>query len=346
MSRPGSPSSGSGVLDPRAPVLEAVQAYAALYPSLCRATDVYTDLVTTLLDDAGINYLSIAGRAKTVASFAAKAVREVDGKALYDEPLTQITDQIGVRVITYLRDDVDAVAALLSEQWTVIDDRDMGQETADDGRWGYASRHLVLDGHASSGADPYDEPLPAHVVSVQVRTVLQHAWAEFEHDVRYKGHVPVEQAADLSRRFALAAGLLELADREFTEIRDRIQVSMTTDQLESDPHAPRINATALTTFLTNRYATTGWSRTDHYAWIAGLLADLGIRSLTELDGLLQSVDETVVQERMGYRYPARALRRLDDALLAIFREQYIDLEGNAHRRARLVARLARIWPEA
>jgi ppGpp synthetase/RelA/SpoT-type nucleotidyltranferase len=336
----------SGALDARAPVLEAVQAYAGSYPSLRRATEEYTALITTLLDDAGINYLSITGRAKSVASFAAKAVREVDGRPVYDEPLTQITDQIGVRVITYLRDDVDAVAILLGDQWTVLDDRDMGQETAADGRWGYASRHLVLDAQAPADLGTPDEELLGHVVSVQVRTVLQHAWAEFEHDVRYKGTVPIQQAADLNRRFALAAGLLELADREFTEIRDRVQATMTADQIDSDNPTSRISTAALTAFLAGRYVTVGWSRTDHYTWIAGLLADLGIRSLADLDALLGSVDEEIVNERMGYRHPARAVRRLDDALLAVFGIRYINLDGNAHRRARLTTRLGRIWPEA
>ena len=46
--------------------------------------------------------------------------------------------------------------------------------------------------------------------------MLQHAWAEFEHAIRYKGTIPEEHAPDLDRRFTLAAGLLELADREFT----------------------------------------------------------------------------------------------------------------------------------
>ena len=337
-------SSDGGALDARAPVLQAVQAYAAAYPRVSEVTQEFTSLVTTLLDDAGINYLSVTGRAKSVASFAAKAVRESGGRPVYDDPLTQITDQVGVRVITYLRDDLDAVASLLGEQWTILDDRDMGQETADDGRWGYASRHLVLrPGSVTEDVDP-DDPLPWLVLSVQVRTVLQHAWAEFEHDVRYKGTVPAEQAADLNRRFALAAGLLELADREFTTIRDLIQATMTNDPSGSEPQGGRISTPALTAFLAGRYSNAGWSRTDHYSWIAGLLADLGIRTPGDLEAVLASVDEDVVNQRMGYRHPARAVRRLDDALLAVFGERYIGLEGNSHRRARLAARLQRIWP--
>ena len=46
--------------------------------------------------------------------------------------------------------------------------------------------------------------------------------------------------------------------------------------------------------------------------------------------------------RMGYRYPAGAVRRLDDALLAIFGEQYVTLAGNSHRVPLLRARLEKL----
>jgi hypothetical protein len=45
---------------------------------------------------------------------------------------------------------------------------------------------------------------------------------------------------------------------------------------------------------------------------------------------------------MGYRYPAGAVRRLDDALLAVFGTRYLALHGNAHREAALRARLEKI----
>ena len=175
--------------------------------------------MTALLDDAGINYLSITARTKSVESFAAKAERVVDGRRLFSDPLVEITDQVGLRVITYLREDVDAVATLLSDEMRLLDDRDMGLETAREGRWGYASRHLLV------GVEGEQQP-----ASIQVRTVLQHAWAEFEHDIRYKGSIPAEHAPDLDRRFTLAAGLLELADREFTAIRERLLVTMTGEE--------------------------------------------------------------------------------------------------------------------
>ena len=76
------------------PVREAVRAYAALQPQLASATQAYVALIQVLLDDAGIDYLSVTGRAKSVASFAAKAERTAGGRRLYSDPLAEITDQI------------------------------------------------------------------------------------------------------------------------------------------------------------------------------------------------------------------------------------------------------------
>ncbi|GAB3076005.1 GTP pyrophosphokinase [Phycicoccus sp. Root563] len=324
-------------------IRDAVQRYAAVHGQVQEASDGYVAMVTALLDDAGINYVSVTGRAKSVASFAGKAARTgPDGDPLYGDPIEQITDQVGVRVVTYLRDDVTAVADLLSDQLSVLDDRDLGQETARQGRFGYASRHLLVAIDRIKGAPAQYDSLKGFSASVQVRTILQHAWAEFEHDIRYKGTIPEEHVSDLDRRFTLAAGLLELADREFSEIRHRLQATMGEHALPADDSDPRISASDLATFLGGQFTDAGWSRTDHYAWISGLLLELGITSLEELAGLLQSIDAPAIDARMGYRYPAGAVRRLDDALLAVFGARYLGLHGNAHREASLRARLDKL----
>jgi predicted RNase H-like nuclease/ppGpp synthetase/RelA/SpoT-type nucleotidyltranferase len=317
----------------------AVAEYQARRPALVTSTEHYLQLVTALLDDAGINYLSITARTKSIESFAAKAERAVDGQRLFTDPLVEITDQVGLRVITYLREDVDAVATLLADEMRLLDDRDMGLETAREGRWGYASRHLLV------GVEGEQQP-----ASIQVRTVLQHAWAEFEHDIRYKGSIPAEHVPDLDRRFTLAAGLLELADREFTAIRERLRVTMFDQDMaeeeltdDSEPSTnPRIATPVLATYLGNRYADAGWSRTDHYGWISGLLLELGITSLDELTAVLDGVDGDAINRAMGYRYPPGAVRRLDDALLASFEQRYLSLHGNQHRKELLQNRFERL----
>jgi hypothetical protein len=257
--------------------------------------------------------------------------------------LREIGDQLGVRVITYVRGDVAAVADLFADQVVVTDDRDLGRETASEGRFGYASRHLQITLDSAREGQAAYAHLRGRNVQVQIRTVLQHAWAEFEHDIRYKGTVPPEHAHDFDRRFTLAAGLLELADEEFTTIRDRLRGPVAQpEQVAVTDDDPRLDARELAAFLAGQYADAGWSRSDHYAWVSGLLLELGITSLDELGDVLRATDEAAILERMGYRYPPGAVRRLDDALLATYGERYIGLPGNSHRVAALRTRLEKL----
>jgi ppGpp synthetase/RelA/SpoT-type nucleotidyltranferase len=308
---------------------------------LRQATDHFVQMVTAILDEAGINYLTVSGRTKSVTSFVAKAARTIDGRRVFTDPLSEITDQIGVRVIAYVHDDVQAVVDLLSDQVHVHEDRDMGRETAEDGRFGYASRHLLISLDDAANVPSRERPT-GYRAQVQIRTVLQHAWAEFHHDIRYKGVVPPEQVNDLDRRFTLAAGLLELADQQFAVIRDRLRDGTVSPPLEPEDDDPRISPRDLAAFLTGQYSDAGWSRTEHYAWMCGLVLELGISSLTELSEVLRTVDEDVLAQRLEYRHPTGAVRRLDDALLWAFGETYVGLHANGDRASALTSRLAKI----
>lgn len=319
----------------------AVRRYAELLPRLREATTGYVALVTSILDEAGINYLTVTGRTKSLASYAAKAARTVDGVPVYPDPLHDITDQVGIRVITYVHSDVQAVVDLLADQVEVHDDRDLGEETASQGRFGYASRHLLIATPPDLRDRPGGAAMRERQAQVQIRTVLQHAWAEFEHDIRYKGSIPEEHVPEFDRRFTLAAGLLELADREFSAIRDRLrQGPPAVVEVEDDD--PRLSPRDLAAYLAGQYPDAGWSRTDHYAWIARIVLELGITSLQDLGETIRPVDTDDLTRRMGYRYPPGAVRRLDDALLWTLGEEYVALSANQDRVGALRARLAKM----
>ncbi|MGB5952168.1 MAG: GTP pyrophosphokinase, partial [Ornithinimicrobium sp.] len=130
-------------------------------------------------------------------------------------------------------------------------------------------------------------------------------------------------------------------DREFSTIRDRLQESMSGRPMDRDDDDPRISAQDLASFLAGRFADAGWSRGEHYAWISGLLLELQITSLDELGALLSAADLPAINDAMDYRYPPGAVRRLDDALLHMWGQHYIDLSGNADRRPALEIRLKR-----
>lgn len=56
---------------------------------------------------------------------------------------------------------------------------------------------------------------------IQIRSVLQHAWAEIEHDIGYKSEITIPK--EMRRSFSRIAGLLEIADKEFDSIRQALK---------------------------------------------------------------------------------------------------------------------------
>ena len=161
-------------------------------------------------------------------------------------------------------------------------------------------RKLVLERLARRGVMTLDEKMIAggarplwigyiHTPDVDAK-VAAITGSEAVDDVM--GHVrtllPIDQDA--------FTGLLELADREFLQIRDRLREGVP-DQQGAPDEDPRIGTQDLAAFLAGRFPEAGWSRTDHYDWVAHLLLELGITSLDELGEVLNRVDPAVIDAR-------------------------------------------------
>ncbi len=154
-----------------------------------------------LLRAEGIPVQFVTLRVKTAESLAQKLARpDRSYQGLWD-----VTDLLGLRAVTYFDDHVARAARLIEEHFTV----DL-EHSVDHARpAGYRSVHYVC-------AHP-EGPAPAFRFELQLRTALQHAWAEVEHDLGYKVGDAVPEA--IRRRFTRVAGLLEIADQEFVSIR-------------------------------------------------------------------------------------------------------------------------------
>ncbi|HZX04072.1 GTP pyrophosphokinase, partial [Kribbella sp.] len=175
-------------------------------------------------EEEGINYLSATARAKDPESFLVKASKphpDDPARPKYDDPLNQITDLVAARVITFLVEAVDRVCEVIEEEFEIVEHTDMGAHTRAQGVFGYASKHYLVRLNEHRRELPEYAVLKNLVMEIQVRTAVQHAWAEFEHDIRYKLDIPPDRKPEFDRRFLLAAALMELADNEFTEI-DRL----------------------------------------------------------------------------------------------------------------------------
>lgn len=174
-------------------------------------------LVESLLVSEGIFVHSISCRVKDKLSLKNKIIK----KQCYEE-ISDITDVVGVRIITHYSDEVDKVASIIEAEFDVDKDNSIDKrKTLEPDRFGYLSLHYVAklnDKRCKLKEYVLFEGIKAEF---QIRSILQHTWAEIEHDIGYKS--PKEVPSHIRRKFSQLAGLLEIADNQFISIKDSLQ---------------------------------------------------------------------------------------------------------------------------
>jgi ppGpp synthetase/RelA/SpoT-type nucleotidyltranferase len=227
--------------------------YRGIRPTYENFTDRVRGLLTDLLAD--ISTHEIQCRAKDVTSFGRKcskaAAKENPASPdlpKYPDPFAiqgGITDLAGARVITYLPSTIDDVKKIIEDEFLLVEPwEDKGEKLVEVGRIGYKSIHtLVRLSDARRNLREFRQYKDL-ILEVQIRTILQHAWAEMEHDIRYKSVEDVPKI--VGARFTALAGLIEIADREFQAIQDydrelKQQVKQTS-QLRDEGTVVRVEA--------------------------------------------------------------------------------------------------------
>ncbi|MDH2385475.1 hypothetical protein [Bradyrhizobium sp. CER78] len=157
----------------------------------------------------------VTARAKDPASFLKKAGALLDGKSKYSEPLAQIQDQIGARIITFFRTDVERLDGIIKSYFKTIEFRDRIPES--EWEFGYFGRHYVLVLPSDVKGNSIDKSKLPEFFELQIKTLFQHAWSEAEHDLGYKpGSTPL--SADDKRKLAYTSAQAWGADHMFDEL--------------------------------------------------------------------------------------------------------------------------------
>lgn len=187
---------------------EILEAYERSRAALMdRGEAVRNELAAALAAAPGLKVHSVTLRLKGRESLAGKIRRPDKSYA----SLWDITDLVGIRVIVYFEDEVDRVGQILESRLKIDLARSTDKRRHDAGAFGYRSLHYVFQ-LGGDGTLP-----PEACAEIQVRTVLEHAWAEIEHDLGYKASEAIP--GSVRHRLHRLAGLLELADQEFVTIR-------------------------------------------------------------------------------------------------------------------------------
>ena len=173
--------------------------------------------ITSILQTSQVTCNAITSRLKTIESLGDKIERK-QGK--YTD-LSEVTDIAGVRIITYYSADVDKIADIIESEFNVDHENSIDKrESLEPDRFGYCSVHYVVSMNAERLALRECRAYEGMKCEIQIRTVLQHAWAEIEHDIGYKSEIAIPK--EMRRSFSRIAGLLEIADKEFDEIRGNL----------------------------------------------------------------------------------------------------------------------------
>jgi len=174
-------------------------------------------LLKELLEAEGYRVHSVTSRLKERDKLEEKLNRE--GK--HYERLCEVTDTAGVRVITHFEDEVDRVGTLVEREFHIDHERSIDKRRLlDPDRFGYLSLHYVCGLHPERLKLAENRRYGGLPCEIQIRSILQHAWAEIEHDLGYKANTTVP--APIRRRFSRLAGLLEMGDQEFASIRNEL----------------------------------------------------------------------------------------------------------------------------
>lgn len=182
---------------------QLLQQYRDLRPTLEQLAENAYNLIQDALRKQGIYVTAIEHRVKSEKSLAGKLeLKGAKYKTIYD-----VTDLVGLRVITFYSDEVDKVAVIAKNLFDIdwkesVDKRKLHQLDS----FGYNSLHYIC--RLKEGGPRFE---------LQMRTALQHVWSTIEHDVGYKGEVKMPR--EYMRQFSRLAGMMELIDDEFSRLR-------------------------------------------------------------------------------------------------------------------------------
>jgi len=203
--------------------------YADIRPLYERLAKEVRHVLEAKLSDAGIDPVSIIHRSKEVGSFADKIARK-----RYTDPLSQMTDLAGVRVVCAYESELATVAQVIESNFEVRERMDKSVDLGVD-RMGYNGKAFVTALGAQYAGGRYENITNLNC-EIQVRTILQDAWAIIDHQLIYKNEdsTPERLRRDLNN----VASLLEIAQGIFDSVREKRATYISEiQQKQNDPLA-------------------------------------------------------------------------------------------------------------
>jgi ppGpp synthetase/RelA/SpoT-type nucleotidyltranferase len=253
-----------------------------------RFADAFDAVLHRVLADTGRKTLPVQVRVKTLESFLDKCLRPSRSRPAYfryTDPHHEIKDLVGSRITLYMLGDAQSIVAAL-HRYLVCEEQEV--KGAGDARIpGYQGTHF------SAGFTPERLALPEFAEfrgmqsEVQVRTVLQHTWAEIQHDLIYKPRVDVP--VGIQRRLVGLAGILDVVDREFEDVTQDFEDYVSTLQQEGESAPTTAVPTDLRDLVRETITVNGLKAAgeEWYAVLEEIVEALGLHDRGHLKDLLR-----------------------------------------------------------
>jgi ppGpp synthetase/RelA/SpoT-type nucleotidyltranferase len=305
----------------------AVNDYLKVFPFWTDVASATGRVIEQALKSRGIQVHSVQFRPKDPASFGRKASEPSDAdpsRPRYPRPLQQITDLSATRVITFFPRTVKAIDAMLAEEFEILERSDKSAALFEEERFGYQSVHYLVRLNKARATLAEYQRFAGAITEVQVRTILQHAWAEIEHDIQYKSSAAIPP--DIRRRFMALAGMLELADREFQAIQDldaELNTAARTLVEQGKYSEVELTPTSLKLYLDRRFGADGRMSDFSYDWTVRLLRRLGFQNLAQVHECIADYDDDKISRLLAGSRQGQ-LTRFEYLLLASMGEKFIE----------------------
>lgn len=226
--------------------------FSELTPTLERFKTKIETLVQDLLENENIQYHVIESRTKSLNSFKAKL--ETKGEK-YENPLAEIIDLVGLRIILYYLEDVNKVRDLIEKEFKILPEHSSDKITnLKPNEFGYLSVHNAIKLDTKRAKLTEWKKYKNITAEIQIRTVLQHSWASISHILLYKKEADIPNA--IKRKLNRLSGLLELADEQFQELKiEQEQVlKKISDSITNSEFEIEINFNSVKNFIENTKA--------------------------------------------------------------------------------------------
>lgn len=226
-----------------------IEAFIEIRPTYERFRARASELILELIKSEKIELASFESRTKTIESFKEKIKRKGNK---YKDPIKEITDLCGLRLITYYTEDIYKIASVLEEEFEIDKENSIDKTTIQNpDKFGYQSLHYIISVDKRRNKLVEWKKFKDFKIEIQIRSILQHSWAAIDHKLRYKtkGEVP----SNLKRKIFRLSALLELADEEFLSIKNEtIELNTKIDEsIDKGELDIELNSISLISYLTN-----------------------------------------------------------------------------------------------